>query len=60
MPLSNQVYFDIWQLDTASVRHSLMTDHQRHDDPVRDHAVFSDRVALFSKPSMGSVRCMQD
>jgi len=38
----------------------LMTDHQRHDDPVRDHAVFSDRVGLLSKPGMGAVRCMQD
>lgn len=42
----------------------LVTDPQRHDDPVRsrDHAyaVFSDHVGLFSKPGMGSVRCMQD
>ena len=37
-----------------------MTDQQRHDDPVRDHAVFSRHEGFFSKPSSDAARCMQD
>ncbi len=37
-----------------------MTDQQRHDDPVRDHAVFSRHEGFLSKPGSDAARCMQD
>lgn len=37
-----------------------MTDQQRHDAPVRDHAVFSRHEEFLLKPGSDAARCMQD